>query len=130
MFEETRDREKGLSGIKNLKLIVRQDIYGYYITNELLREATYSKASLPRYARCCNTKCQQGGLDLQIIALYSANGQRNISCPGHEGSPKGRRKGDSCDNVFTVIVEIERGSKTKCSICDLFTACKRINSEF
>lgn len=108
LFEETGDREKGISGIKSLKLTVRQDIYGYYITNDLLRDATYTKESFPRYAHCCNPRCQQGGLDLQKIALYAPNGQQNVPCPGHEGSAKGRHRGNSCDNVFTIILEVER----------------------
>lgn len=108
MFEETTDRDKGLSGIKELTISVKQDPYGYYILDDRFRESTYTKSTLPRYAQCCNPRCRQGGLDLQTVAMFAADGERTISCQGHEGSPKGRRRGDSCDNVFVVTIHTIR----------------------
>lgn len=108
LLGETTDREKALPGIKSLLIIIKQDPYGYYATHEHQSEARYTKMNLPRNVTCCNPRCQQGGIDLQNIALYAKNGERSCPCPGHEGSPKGRRKGDSCDNVFIITVEVER----------------------
>ena len=108
LFGETTDREKAFPGIKALSIIVKQNPYGDYITNDYQREASYSKTNLPRYATCYNPTCQQGGIDLQNIVLYAKNGEKSYPCNGHEGSPKGVRRGDSCDNVFNIIVEIDR----------------------
>jgi hypothetical protein len=61
-----------------------------------------------RPAPCANPLCQQGGLDVQHLLMMNGPGSYVIDCRGHEGSPNGRRKGDPCDNVFNVNVEIDR----------------------
>lgn len=100
----THDRDKALDGIASFKLTVAQDRFGRYTHSAWQREAHYSKSNLPRYCVCANPRCQQGGLDLQQIVTYWPPGERTFPCNGHEGTPKGRRVGDPCDNSFVVTL--------------------------
>lgn len=95
-------------GIDKIDITIEQDPYGYYCQHEWQRVSRYTKASLPRHLQCINPKCQQGGLDLQSFVLFNENGEFDFSCNGHEGSPKGRRKGDPCDNRIKIKLTIER----------------------
>lgn len=104
----TEDRNQAFAGIKSFKVKILQDPYGYYCRKQHQRETVYSKSSLPRYTTCCNPRCQQGQIDLQSLILFSGTGEYEFYCNGHEGSPKGRRKGDPCDNVFKITISVER----------------------
>jgi len=105
---ETTDREKAFPDVESLELTVVQDPYGQYARHAWQRESRYTKANMPRRLTCLNPRCQQGGLELQQIILFSPSGQRSYYCNGHEGTPKGRRKGDPCDNRFDVTVAVVR----------------------
>jgi hypothetical protein len=107
---ETEDRNQAFPDIKSLKVKIIQDPYGYYCREEHQRETTYSKNTIARYATCRNPRCQQGGIDLQNLVLFSGSGEYSFHCNGHEGTPKGRRKGDPCDNVFNITVAVEKST--------------------
>lgn len=99
---ETHDRRSALPGIASLELTVRQDPWGHHTDGGSGRESRYTLGDLPRHLGCVNPRCQQGGLDLQQVALFWPEGERSAPCNGHEGSPAGRRQGDPCDNTFLV----------------------------
>lgn len=107
---ETDDRNKAFPNVEEMTVTVKQDLYGEFGTMEALRQNRYNKSNIPRYERCRNPRCQQGGLDLQRIVMMAEYGdgtaQHTYHCPGHEGSPQGRRKGPPCDNWFEVSVAI------------------------
>lgn len=98
----TTDRNKAFPDIKEMTVVVTQDPWESYRRTPAVPTHTYTKLSLSRFERCMNPRCQQGGLDLQNIVLFREDGQHEVYCRGHEGSPNGRRVGDPCDNVFTV----------------------------
>jgi hypothetical protein len=101
---ETTDRDKAFSGIDAFELKVVQDRFGHYTRKAWQRESQYTKSNVPRYLRCANPRCQQGGLDLQQIVNFWPSGEQTFSCNGHEGSSAGRRRGDPCDNSFVVTL--------------------------
>lgn len=105
---EAPDREKAFPDVESLELRVVQDPYEQYAHNVWQRESQFTKANIPRRLACLNPRCQQGGLDLQQIVLFSPPGQHSYYCNGHEGTPKGRRKGDPCDNRFDVTLTVIR----------------------
>lgn len=102
---ETPDRSKAFPGIAALELSIVQDRWAHYTQKAWQRESRYSLADIPRHLRCVNPRCQQGGLDLQQVALFWSSGEYTMHCSGHEGSPGGRRKGDPCDNSFIVTIQ-------------------------
>lgn len=104
----TTDRNAAFAGIKSFSVKVAQDPHGMYSDKAWQREHTYSKANIPRNERCLNPRCQQGGVDLQHIVLFTGAGEHKFHCQGHEGSPQGRRKGAPCDNSFIITVSIEK----------------------
>jgi hypothetical protein len=64
---------------------------------------SYTLHNLPRVLPCANPRCQQGGYDLNamLIMLTSSKQQGHRAtwyCGGHEGTPKGRRRGLPCSN--------------------------------
>lgn len=108
---ETTDRDKAFYGINSFELTVVQDRFGHYTSHAWQREVRYTKADIPRHLRCANPRCQQGGLDLQQTVNFWPSGERSFPCNGHEGTPKGRRQGDPCDNVFVVTLTKSEGGQ-------------------
>lgn len=107
-LRETTDRDIAFADIKTLSVKIVQDPHGMYCKKPWQRGNIYSKANIPQYAHCCNPQCQQGGVDLQSVVLFNGAGEHTFYCNGHEGSPRGRRKGNPCDNLFTITVLIEK----------------------
>lgn len=103
-FGETDDPEKAFPGI-SFSLQIKQDKYGHYRRSDHHGQSRFTKSNTPRYLKCINPKCQQGGMDLQSFVNFNQSGEYHYHCNGHEGSPKGRRKGDPCDNDFEVVLE-------------------------
>lgn len=95
-------------GVEEIDITIVQDPYGYYCQHEWQRVSRFTKATLPSHVRCANPRCQQGGLQLQNLVLFHPDGEFEFSCNGHEGSPAGRRKGDPCDNRFSVKLAVKR----------------------
>jgi hypothetical protein len=105
-------------GVKTLKLLGRQrgDVSGDH-----QREERYTELNLPQTIPCSNPRCKQGGYDLMAYLITLAhdrtpsyNGQ--VYCNGHEGTPRGMRKGDPCWNALTFSTTAsfhsdERGSR-------------------
>lgn len=76
------------------------------------REQQYSEHSVPRVIPCPNPRCQQGGYDLTSIIIAIEHGRiikysTRHTCNGHEGTPKGRRKGSSCMNFVELEITSE-----------------------
>lgn len=107
LFGQTSDVNKAFPGIKDFRVTIMEDPGGYYVRDPVLRKSVYTKASARPVHNCANRHCQQGGLNIQRLVLFSAPGQHDIRCPGHDGSPQGRRMGDPCDNRFAVTLEVE-----------------------
>jgi hypothetical protein len=40
-----------------------------------------------------------------------SEGERTVWCNGHEGTPKGRRKGSPCENRFDITLTVKRGNE-------------------
>lgn len=99
-----KTRDEAFPSIASFELTVIQDLYGYYASEPRRREAHYTKDNVPRHHACINPRCQQGGLDLQQIVNFWPSGEMVLHCGGHEGTPKGRRKGAPCDNRFAVTL--------------------------
>ncbi len=71
----------------------------------------FTEHSIPKEIRCLNPKCQQGGFDLGAILITLEHEQKTkydvtLNCRGHEGTPKGRKRGDSCFNSVAVELEL------------------------
>jgi hypothetical protein len=107
----TNDPNHAFPGIVEVDLKVTQDPYGEYLRHDWQRTSSYTKGTIPQMQRCANPKCQQGGIDLQQIVNFWESGEYKFACNGHEGTPKGRRIGDPCDNVFTVRLSVVRNEK-------------------
>jgi hypothetical protein len=107
---ETHDRNKAFPGIDELAIVVVQDKWGNYTRDGQPRESRYTKGDIPRHLPCVNPRCQQGGLDLQAYVMFSSGGEITVWCNGHEGTPKGRRKGDPCENRFDITLTVKRSS--------------------
>jgi hypothetical protein len=61
--------------------------------------------------RCSNPRCKQGGYSIEVIvssmvAQRESAKELTVRCNGHEGSPKGRRRGDPCYNRIKGEVQI------------------------
>ena len=105
---ETSDAGKAFASIESFELEVTQDPDGYYTTEAWQRISRFTMANIQRELACANPNCRQGGLDLQRLVLFSIPGTGSRRCPGHEGSPGGRRRGDSCDNRFEFVLSVTR----------------------
>jgi hypothetical protein len=104
----TTDVNEAFPGIDEIDVTITQDPYGYYLRNDWQRTSRFSKSTMKRHLACVNPRCQQGGLDLQQIVLFHADGKYEFSCNGHEGTPAGRRIGNACDNRFSVELTVRK----------------------
>src|SRR5260370_30755215 len=62
--------------------------------------------------RCSNKRCQQGGYDIErelryMVTTKQVTLETVLDCKGHEGSPKGRRKGSSCMNALRLRLKVK-----------------------
>jgi hypothetical protein len=105
---ETQDRNAAFPQFESFTLTVSQDPYSHYRHEDWIKTSTYDKSNINRYERCLNPRCQQGGLDLQQVVSFYGDGEHTFYCRGHEGTPKGRRVGDPCENVFKVTLSSVR----------------------
>ncbi len=104
----TTDVNEAFPGIDEIDVTITQDPCGYYLRNDWQRASRFSKSTMERHLACVNPRCQQGGLDLQQIVLFHADGKYEFSCNGHEGTPAGRRRGNACDNRFSVELTVRK----------------------
>ena len=105
---ETTDKSKAFAGIVSFELKVVQDRFGNYTIEPWQRESRFTLANIVPHLACVNPRCQQGGLELQRIVLFQSAGKHTFPCNGHEGSPRGRRQGDPCDNSFEIELTVKR----------------------
>jgi hypothetical protein len=104
----TTDKNSAFPGIEEIDITIAQDPYGYYCQHEWQRINRFTKATIPNHLGCANPKCQQGGLALQNLVLFYPDGEFELTCKGHEGTPAGRRIGDPCDNRYKVMLAVKR----------------------
>lgn len=67
----------------------------------------FDAGSLNPTIRCVNPKCQQGGYNIEftlseLLRSRSTSHSLRWHCDGHEGTPKGRRKGNPCMNFADI----------------------------
>ena len=82
------------------------------IPMERRRTIHYTASSMPAKIRCSNPRCQQGGYELQwtidaIVRGKETYYEKTFHCGGHEGTPKGRPRGESCCNYIDIEIDIE-----------------------
>jgi hypothetical protein len=102
------DVNKAFPDIEAIDITITQDPYGHYLQHDWQRTSRFTKNTIPSRLRCANPRCQQGGLELQNIVLFSLDGKHEFPCNGHEGTPAGRRIGAPCDNRFVVQLAVTR----------------------
>lgn len=89
LLGETSDREKAFPDIARLQVRVVQDPFGQYMRHEWQREKSFTKADIPRWLPCANPRCQQGGIDLQQLALFCPSGHHSFPAMGTRAHLKG-----------------------------------------
>lgn len=107
LLGETTNRDEAFPEFASIDLTVEQDPFQMYSSHTTTRVRRYTKATVPRWLRCLNPRCQQGGLDLQNFISFWPPGKQTFHCDGHEGTPKGRRKGAPCGNSFVLTLSTE-----------------------
>lgn len=105
-LKRTSSFKKAFPKIKTISVKVKH----VGAVSPLLEEQFYTEHSLSGKISCPNPRCVQGGYDLQTI-LDHINDSNILSykvdwdCPGHEGTPKGRKKGYPCENSVIIAFE-------------------------
>jgi hypothetical protein len=66
--------------------------------------------------RCSNPRCRRGGYEVddsvyEMVREKSTEKVFERRCPGDEGSPKGRRRGDRCRNALHYPLRIKYKSE-------------------
>lgn len=80
------------------------------VSSESQHQIYYSEKNLPQNIPCSNPRCKQGGFNLLATLITLAHSkipsyEATFYCGGHEGTPKGRVRGDSCFNSLTFKIE-------------------------
>ena len=82
------------------------------------RHQVFGLHNLPSTIRCGNPRCRQGGFDITqriyfLVEQHETLDSWEMHCPGQEGSPKGRRKGNPCCNHAKLRAELEYTDESK-----------------
>ena len=94
--------------VKTLRLLARQ-------RGEVARKwqevQTFTEHNLPPVIPCANPRCYQGGSDLSALLMTMTCGNETeykmtLDCNGHEGTPKGRKRGDPCQNSIDIELSV------------------------
>jgi hypothetical protein len=98
--------EKAYPKINKIQVIV-DEYDGFSSTHKV-----YGKNELSMVIPCGNKRCKQGGYPIDQIIYIMVESKKveekiKLSCEGHEGSPKGREKGESCYNYAEITIKIE-----------------------
>ncbi|CDZ59591.1 hypothetical protein [Neorhizobium galegae] len=105
--------------ITTCEIRIEQDRYGNHSRDGKSTIDVYTeKRTLPAQVTCVNRQCNRGGLALEwyldpIKKDEPYYYQGEFFCNGDEGTPAGRKKGDSCDNQFLVEVRANDPSSYK-----------------
>lgn len=68
---------------------------------------------------CSNPRCERGGYEIDreihmmILGGKMTHRQLVTYCPGDEGSPKGRKKGNPCENALHVRLTLKYKSSSE-----------------
>jgi len=97
--------------IKSLRVEIEQDKWLFHSKPTDHRTSVFTEHNIPPTVSCRNLRCQQGGIELQQTIYFMVQNretQKSLDgiCNGHEGTPKGRRIGNPCDNGYAVNIEI------------------------
>jgi hypothetical protein len=102
--------EKAFPTIANLRIEVREE--GDGVTQALFgpkgpRVRVLDAKSAGEFVNCSNPLCYNGGISIgdmirSAVTTGATEFEEKAVCQGYEGSPKGRRKYQSCINYFRV----------------------------
>jgi len=111
--QPTSSFHKAFPTVKTIGVEVRSDGEGFEpLHNQTEWLAVYTESNIPGTIDCRNPRCTDGGLDLERLIRWSvvegkqASYETTKKCEGHEGSPKGQRKGEPCETYFKVKVSV------------------------
>jgi hypothetical protein len=96
--------------VENITVKYREN--GYMIRPYFKGLRTYTKEDLAPSTSCNNISCKQGGFSIQSVIREMVREKQTtlnttIGCKGHEGSPKGRRRGRACMNHAELDITIK-----------------------
>ena len=111
---QTNDQRKAFPDFEELEVSIEQDIFKHYVWEDHRRISYFTLDSIPQHLPCVNPDCQRGGIDLQRLVMFRPEGEHEIecACEGDEGTPKGRYKGNPCDNLMSIKVRIKKKKST------------------
>ena len=94
--------------IDEIKVTVQE--LGYGVLGDGVRVLT--KNDFGEYIDCSNPRCYKGGFSIGsiirgMVIEKKTELKTECECQGYEGSPKGRKRYDDCDNFFSIHVEIK-----------------------
>ena len=100
--------------IKSIELKTKEKVRRYIFSPDFKEyERTYDLSNMPgEYLNCGSYDCKRGGYHIgSVIRTAYRNKDDNSSgvlkCPGDNGTPKGRRKGDPCGNSISYGLAIK-----------------------
>lgn len=91
---------------------------GYMLHPYQKSSGTYTKETLVPKRDCNNISCKQGGFSIEsvirkMVLIKQTKLETAIGCKGHEGSPKGRRRGRDCMNHLELNILIKYKETTR-----------------
>lgn len=109
IFTQKTTFEKAFPEIENISVTVNETGEGPYRGSGT---SQYGKTSIGEFINCKNTKCYNGGFNIgdvirELVFKKETESEGTAFCQGYEGSPKGRKKYEDCENYFTYKVKIE-----------------------
>lgn len=106
-MEQTKDLPQGIEElcmeVEELKSVIRRDSE---------KSMVFRNEDIPNYLNCSNPICHGGGMVVSGIVENMIQQKKEYyelaeKCTGYEGSPKGRRRYQSCVHGFAIKIRIK-----------------------
>ena len=103
----TDDFSEAFPNIEAIEFTIDDNPWGWHNVRGH-RPLRFTRASATSFIPCPNDRCRRGGFDFgTLLRNYSYGSSitdidQTLPCGGDEGTPAGRRKGESCMNSFKV----------------------------
>lgn len=107
LARRTGDFGQAFPNVEAIDFSIDDNPWGWYNVRGP-RPLRFTSASATSHIPCPNDRCRRGGFDFGAFLSNHTYGSMTTSvdqtypCNGDEGTPAGRRKGDSCMNSFKV----------------------------
>lgn len=112
-------RAEALANVPDFEIVISEtgfaspiDRRGKSARSDRSKVTRYTRQTVVPHHHCSNPQCRRGGVDIQQLLFVHELTDLHWAgcCSGDEGTPAGRRRGNPCENAFSVSLTWAKNS--------------------